>query len=478
MRLARHRRSTMAPSTRRKIQLAAAGAAVVATVAAATPSIATPQYSSFWSGSGSTSAARAVDMSVPINVGTRFRAAATGRVSGLHLYLQAAPLTMSTARLYNAGGTLVGSTRFAGSTRTGWRDVRFAKPVTVPAGGVVTAVVDLPNGHWIYSSSQLGTAQRNGDLTALGSYYAFSSRPVLPTKRTRDALFVDLMFTRVAPAGATPTATASTATASSSTAVATAAARPTTAAPTATSATTAASTAQIGACAIKPNATNTGATGSLASSGVSTISANGTVLQNVSTGSLTVMGSDVTIHNVKVNGTLHVRGDRVKVDHVTANGISISGGSNDVIQYSNMSGGNDASDVTSDTGRATNALLQYNYIHNPNPAPMAHYDGTQVRGVDGLKILCSNYDLGAWQSTYNSAVYMENANGGTNNVTVANNWLNGGGITLYVTATNLTVTGNKFGRAYHWAPCRNLGAKFASSGNSWMDTGAAFTPCG
>ena len=489
----RRSRHRLSRSTRRKVQWGLAVAIVLSLMTAAVPSSASVPYASFW-GSRASSTARAVDMNVPINVGTRFRVARSGQVMGLRVYLLPAPRTVSTASLYDTHGRLMTSTRFTGSGRGGWRDVYFRRPVSLRAGSVVTAALNLPAGHWMFSPGGLSKPATHGDLTALGGVYGLGSRPVVPTKRTSDALYVDVMWKGTGhratttptprttasptstsapkPTAAKPTATATTKTTQPSTT--------TTKAPASTTTTTApAASSAIPACLVRPSASNTGAKGTLASSSVSTVDKSGTTLQNVSVpGNLMVTGDNVTIRNVKVQGTVTVRGDHALVDHVSAKGIAVSGSVGTTVQYSNMSGGNDASGVTSDTGRAKDIVLQYNYIHSPNPSPTAHYDGTQVRGVDGLKILCSTYELGTWESTYNAAIYMENANGGTTNVTVANNWLDGGGITLYVNATNLRVTGNKFGRAYHWDVCRNTGATFNSSGNSWADSGAALNPCG
>ncbi len=479
------RRRPKSRRLRRNLLIGTIAVLTVGAIAGSAPVLASPRFSSFWAGK-TTSATRDVDMTVPINVGTRFKTNATGRIAGLNVYLKAAPRTSSTARLYDARGRVLASVRFTGSSRTGWRQIKFSRPVTLRAGSTVTAAVRLPNGHWVYSPRGLPRAARHGDLTALGSFYAFSSRDTFPRRVSRDALFVDVMFTRTGaalptqPAPRTTTTTAAPTPTTSSTpspTAKTATSTTTTSAPSASSTTTASSGGAIAACAMKPSASNTGASGSLPASGTTSISTNGTTLQGKTVQDLMIYGDNVTVKNVKVLGGVVIRGDNVTVDHVTAQGIAISGATNAVVQYANISGGNDATHITSDTGSVRNATLRYNYIHDPNPSPNAHYDGTQIRGADGVKILCSTYKLGAWESTYNAAVYMENANGGTRNVTVANNWIDGGGFSVYVTATNLTVSGNRFGRDAHWGICRNLGSSFAASGNVWDDTGASVPVC-
>lgn len=212
--------------------------------------------------------------------------------------------------------------------------------------------------------------------------------------------------------------------------------------------------------------------------GPTVITTPGTVIDSVRlAGTLTISADNVTVRRSDIEHVLVRLASHVVVEDVTSHGIAVSGSTFVSVLRSNICCGNDSMDVTSDTGRAQDILIQDNYVHDPSPSPMAHYDGIQVRGVDRLVIRHNNFDLGAWQSTYNSSIYLENANGGDNDVVVDSNWLNGGGFALFVSAVNLRVDNNRWGRAYHWGACRNNGPLFEKSGNVWDDTGAAFIPC-
>ena len=119
-------------------------------------------------------------------------------------------------------------------------------------------------------------------------------------------------------------------------------------------------------------------------------------------------------------------------------------------------------------------MLRYNYIHDPRVPPEAHYDGTQVRGVNGLTIDCSVYDPGPFQWTFNAAVYLEDANGGYTNVRVTNNWLYGHAFPVMVGPGTSTFTKNRIGGDIKWDTCyvgKGLNSNdFKGSGNVWDAT--------
>lgn len=235
-------------------------------------------------------------------------------------------------------------------------------------------------------------------------------------------------------------------------------------------------------CAFKPSSANTGAGGARTNSGVTTLG-DGQSLSNVNTASLVISGNNVTLRNVKVNGRVLVRGSHVLIDHVTAENISVSSASNVTVQYANIGyGSGDGLDVTSDRGTMVrNVVLAYNYVHDPRVPDTAHYDGIQVRGVDGLAITCSVFDAGPYQPMYNAGIYLEDANGGDSNITVARNWVYGFGFSVMMDAVNTTLDSNRIGGDIHWGPCR-LGERtgntgLSSTGNVWDPTGASLALC-
>lgn len=281
--------------------------------------------------------------------------------------------------------------------------------------------------------------------------------------------------------------TTTTAPTAPTTAATTASSSPTTAAaaPAPTSSTTT-SAASSGAC-VQPTAANTGATGTLkAVSGDVTLNSGDTLSNADVSGGITIAGSGITLSNVKVAGHVFTsKSSNVVINHVTASAMAVSSSQGVTIKYSNISGDDDGIHVTSDAGSMnTDITVENNYIHDPHGlAPDGHYDGTQVRGVKTMKLTCNNYNSGPWQSQFNSAIYLEDANGGDDNVTIANNWLTGWDYTLMLDASNLSVTNNRMGRGAHWGLCDNASnaggyRAFASSGNVWDDTGAPVDLCG
>jgi hypothetical protein len=238
-------------------------------------------------------------------------------------------------------------------------------------------------------------------------------------------------------------------------------------------------------CAFKPSASTTGASGSRSRSSVKVLN-DGQTLQNADvTSGIEIRGNDVTIRNVSVAGNIFVTGDNAMIDRVTAQGVAISSASSTTVQYANIGySKEDGIHITSDRGKLIhNAVLRYNYIHDPRVPSDAHYDGTQVRGVDGLTIDCSVYDPGKFQWTLNAAVYLEDANGGHSNVRVSNNWLYGHAFPVMVDAgKSSTFTKNRIGGDIKWDTCyagRGLNSgNFSSSGNVWDTSNVKLNLCG
>jgi hypothetical protein len=238
---------------------------------------------------------------------------------------------------------------------------------------------------------------------------------------------------------------------------------------------------------VKPDATNTGATGALATyTGPTVLTTPGQTLQNVRVnGTLEVRADNVTISNVAATGGVFVnRAKNATVSHLTGPGVATSSGTGLTVVYSDLGGVDDGDSltITSDAGTyITSATVRGNWIHDPQPAGADHYDGIQVRGASNVVVDCNNFDLGAYRTQYNAAIYFEYANGGYSGVSVTNNWLSGGAFsTMWGTANdNSTVlSGNHFGGDIHWNPCYHQESNSkppTQTGNTL--NGSAFTPC-
>jgi hypothetical protein len=191
----------------------------------------------------------------------------------------------------------------------------------------------------------------------------------------------------------------------------------------------------------------------------------GAVLENANVGHLEVRGNNVTVRNVGIGGGLLISGSNAMVDHVTVSDMGILNTTGTTVQYSNIGGGSDdAIFISPDNGGAVrNFALKYNYIHDPQAPDSAHYDGTQVRGADGGLILCSNYDPGPYKAALNAAIYLEDANGGTSNVTLQSNWINGYAFSIMMDARNTELVDNRIGGDILYGTCY-LGTRVGNAG--------------
>ena len=229
-------------------------------------------------------------------------------------------------------------------------------------------------------------------------------------------------------------------------------------------------------CLTKPDATNTGASGIRTASKVKALIKPGSKLSNAElTAGLTIYGNGSTVRNVSVNGAIVVTGDRVTLDRVTAKRVIVYGASKLTVRRSNLSGGGTAVYVASDRQRgqrASRLKLSRNYIHDPAAEARDSYSGTQLRGVQGVTITCSNYALGAYGR---AAILTENLNGGTSRLMVARNWLDGGGFTVVANAKDVALRSNTFGTSAKNGFCQ-ADQSIQQSRNRTAD-GAHLQPC-
>ena len=214
----------------------------------------------------------------------------------------------------------------------------------------------------------------------------------------------------------------------------------------------------------RPNASNTGvpAGTSLRSwTGGSALADSGVILEGYSFPALPggsyyrLTGSNVTLRNCRLaSGLLIQLAKNVRVERCEIlGGVSVSGAVDVVLNRNNVHGsGDDLVHVTSDTARTRNVTFSSNFLHDAMPRCGAHADGIQVRGVDTLSLVNNAIDMGQWRQVcgldaLNSAVFLEEANGGNTRVVLDGNFLNGGGYTLRVGRSALVrIVRNRFGR--------------------------------
>lgn len=117
--------------------------------------------------------------------------------------------------------------------------------------------------------------------------------------------------------------------------------------------------------------------------------------------------------------------------------------------------------MTTETKTVRNVSFTNNYVHSPAPGCGAHSDGVQLIGIDGFTATYNNIDMGKQfnlcgdPNPLNGAFQIKtDFNGVLNrNLTISNNWLNGGGYTLRIYQCGSSrVTNNRFGRDYSFGP--------------------------
>jgi len=228
----------------------------------------------------------------------------------------------------------------------------------------------------------------------------------------------------------------------------------------------------------RASAANTGvpAGTALAPASGGELSQDGLVLENaVISGDVTLTGDNQVLRNVRVEGVIRVTGTGTTITDSELGALTVSGATNFTASRLEVFGesGKDGMHVTSDSGRATNVVIENSWVHSPTGTPSAHYDGIQVRGVDGLVLRGNSFELGPHIPQFNAAVFLENANGGNTDVTITGNYIDGGGFSVYLGGKNTTFEDNSFGRNARWGllyPESNLGS-VTTSGNVWADTG-------
>jgi hypothetical protein len=248
----------------------------------------------------------------------------------------------------------------------------------------------------------------------------------------------------------------------------------------------------------KPGPDNTGVRpGSvLRSSGSITITQGGTATNPVVYENLDVTGRiDIQADYVIIRNT------RIKSPNQTYS-ILVSGGSNDpsrvVIEDTEMSGGIGCgiggtgftlrrSEIYGTGADGINpysdAVIEANWIHGiavPGLHSAPHADGIQMTKGSNVVIRGNFIDIpiDSGMASSNSAIFLKSDMGPISNITIENNWLNGGNYTIYSLAANgngaptgVRVVNNRFGRDYRYA-LSSFGGPVTTSGNVWDDTGA------
>ncbi len=168
-----------------------------------------------WNGGGTPTNANESDSSA-IEVGTKFRSAVSGYITGLKFYKGSSNTGTHTGQLYAVDGTLLASDVFTGETASGWQTLQFTTPVAITAGTTYVAAYHSPSGYYAYTANYFGSAVSSPPLTALADgtdgsngLFIYSAEPAFPNASYQMSNYwVDVVFaTSIGPDTTPPTVT-------------------------------------------------------------------------------------------------------------------------------------------------------------------------------------------------------------------------------------------------------------------------------
>lgn len=143
-------------------------------------------------------AAQAADDSAPVELGTAFRPAKDGKVTGIRFYKATGNGGTHTGSLWSASGTRLATVTFNAETPTGWQKATLSSPVNVTAGTTYVVSYFAPQGHYSYTSQFFASDWVNGNLTAPSGNngrYLYAAGGGFPTYSWGNAnYFVDVVY--------------------------------------------------------------------------------------------------------------------------------------------------------------------------------------------------------------------------------------------------------------------------------------------
>jgi hypothetical protein len=126
--------------------------------------------SSFSIWSPSTVPAGADPDTTTVEVGVKFRATASGSISGIRFYKFAANTGVHIGSLWSSTGTQLATATFAGETASGWQQVNFASPVAISTNTTYVASYHMNVGRYGVTDAYFAAGGvTNGPLQALAN---------------------------------------------------------------------------------------------------------------------------------------------------------------------------------------------------------------------------------------------------------------------------------------------------------------------
>lgn len=198
---------TTPPSPRRWLALALATVLVATGLTTAMPSATAEAASTItmW-GTSKPKAVKQVKNSRAMEVGTRFTANATGKITGVRFYKVAGMKGTHTGTLWNSKGKKLASVTFRSETSSGWQTARFSKAVNVKKGQKLTVSLHIPKGGRYAKTAKQPKKTKNAALklrsTTRSGVYRSTSKVAHPTTTTKAQYWVDVTFQRKTAASA------------------------------------------------------------------------------------------------------------------------------------------------------------------------------------------------------------------------------------------------------------------------------------
>ena len=142
------------------------------------------------------------DNSGGIVVGTKFRSALNGVITGIRFYKASGNSGTHQGLLYSSTGTLLAQATFTGETTTGWQLVNFSTPVNITAGVTYVASYYSSTGNYSSTNNYFTQAIVNSPLTGLADgtdgtngVYIYASAPAFPINSYQKGNYwVDAVF--------------------------------------------------------------------------------------------------------------------------------------------------------------------------------------------------------------------------------------------------------------------------------------------
>jgi hypothetical protein len=484
-----------------------AGAAPVgARSQAATSAAVDPGAITVWPSSTVPSSVDGQDTSA-VEVGMKFKVDVNGTITALRFYKASTNTGTHTAKVWSAGGTLLGSATFTNETSSGWQQATFASPVSVTAGAVYVASYYAPKGHYSATNNFFASqGADNGSLHALASgvsgangVYRYGTSGFPTSSYQSSNYWVDVAFN----AATTPTTVAPTTT--------TVAPTTTTVAPTTTTVAPTTTIVKPTTTTIAPTTTTTVAPPPAAWPGPSNTGIPaGTVLTPVN-GSITISTAGAVLSDKDITGCVNVNANNVTISRIKVHGCAQEpmvnvgyGRSGILIQDSELDGQNlngvgsavgyegytirrsNVHNVGKGLHMTANVTIEDNWIHDLYEMADSHNDDIVTNGGSNF-VVRHNTLQNTHTQTATVALYGDFAP--VVNALIENNLLVGGGYTVYggsvagkpysAGANNIRFVNNVFSKQYwpkggYWGPASAFDASApgnAWSGNVWADTG-------